>query len=75
MANSEMMELEGTVVEAFPSLMFKVAIDVGGKTHHVMCTLSGKLKMNYIRVLVGDKVMIQMSPYDLTKGRITWRYK
>lgn len=75
MANNEMLELEGIVRDAFPGMQFKVEVEVGGKKHDVMCTLSGKLKMNFIRVLVGDKVTIQMSPYDLTRGRITWRSK
>ena len=72
MSKSDMIELEGTVVEALPNAMFKVQIDGG---HVILATISGKLRMNFIRILPGDKVQIEMSPYDLTKGRITWRSK
>lgn len=67
-----MIELEGTVVEALPNMMFQV--DIGGG-HTILAHISGKLRMNYIKILPGDKVTIQMSPYDLTRGRITWRSK
>ena len=67
-----MIELEGGVTEALPNAMFKVQIDGG---HVILATISGKLRMNFIRILPGDKVQIEMSPYDLTKGRITWRSK
>ena len=72
MSNSDMIELEGTVVEALPNAMFKVKID---GDHVILAHISGKLRMNYIRILPGDKVVVEMSPYDLTKGRITWRSK
>ena len=72
MSKSDMIELEGVVTEALPNAMFKVQIDGG---HVILATISGKLRMNFIRILPGDKVQIEMSPYDLTKGRITWRSK
>ncbi len=72
MSKSDMIELEGTVVEAMPNAMFKVQIQ---GDHIILAHISGKLRMNYIRILPGDKVTIEMSPYDLTKGRITWRSK
>ena len=70
MAKDDMIELEGTVVESLP--MFQV--DIGGG-HTILAHISGKLRMNFIRILPGDKVTVQMSPYDLTRGRITWRSK
>ena len=72
MSKSDMIELEGTVVEAMPNAMFKVQIQ---GDHLILAHISGKLRMNYIRILPGDKVTVEMSPYDLTKGRITWRSK
>ena len=68
----EKIEVEGEVVEALPSTMFRVQIDGG---HSVLATISGKMRMNYIRILPGDKVGVEMSPYDLTRGRIIFRYK
>ena len=67
-----MIEFEGVVVEALPNTVFKVKLPNG---HIVTAHISGKLRMNYIRILPGDKVTVEMSPYDLTKGRITWRTK
>ncbi len=72
MSKEDMIELEGTVVEAMPNAMFKVEIPGG---HTILAHISGKLRMNFIRILPGDKVTVEMSPYDLTKGRITWRSK
>ncbi len=72
MSKADMIELEGTVIEALPNAMFKVQIEGG---HVILAHISGKLRMNYIRILPGDKVVVEMSPYDLTKGRITWRSK
>ena len=72
MSKQDMIELEGTVVEAMPNAMFKVEIQGG---HQILAHISGKLRMNFIRILPGDKVTVEMSPYDLTKGRITWRAK
>lgn len=70
MSKSDMIELEGVVVETLPNTTFKVDI---GNGHVIQAGISGKLRMNYIRILQGDKVTVQMSPYDLTRGRITWR--
>lgn len=72
MAKDDVIELEGTVIEALPNAMFRVDI---GKGHQILAHISGKLRMNFIRILPGDKVTVQMSPYDLTRGRITWRSK
>ena len=65
-------ELEGTVTEPLPHAMFRVELENGVS---VLCSISGKIRMNYIRILPGDKVTVQLSPYDLTRGRITYRYK
>ena len=72
MSKEDVIEAEGRVVEVMPNATFKVQLTNG---HIVIAYLSGKLRMNYIRILEGDKVTIEMSPYDLTKGRITWRSK
>ena len=72
MSKSDMIELEGVVVETLPNTTFKVDI---GNGYIIQASISGKLRMNYIRILQGDKVTVQMSPYDLTRGRITWRSK
>lgn len=65
-------ELEGTVTEPLPNATFRVDL---GNGHTVLCSISGKIRMNYIRILPGDKVVVELSPYDLTRGRITYRYK
>ena len=72
MSKADVIELEGTVVEALPNAMFQVKLANG---HIILAHISGKLRMNFIRILPGDKVTVEMSPYDLTKGRITWRPK
>lgn len=72
LAKDDMIELEGIVVESLPNTMFQVDI---GNGHTILAHISGKLRMNFIRILPGDKVTVQMSPYDLTRGRITWRSK
>ena len=72
MPKEDMIEVDGTIIEALPNAMFRVEIPGG---HKVMAHISGKLRMNYIKILPGDKVTLQMSPYDLTRGRITWRSK
>ncbi|MCL2488189.1 MAG: translation initiation factor IF-1 [Oscillospiraceae bacterium] len=72
MAKDDVIELEGVVVEALPNANFQVELSNG---HRILAHISGKLRMNYIRILPGDKVTVEMSPYDLTKGRITWRSK
>lgn len=65
-------ELEGEVVEALPNTMFRVRLDNG---HEILAHISGKMRMNYIRILPGDRVKVELSPYDLTRGRITYRFK
>lgn len=72
MSKKEVIEVEGTVTEALPNTMFKVELENG---HEILAHISGKLRMNFIRILPGDKVTIELSPYDLTRGRITWRKK
>lgn len=73
MPKGDNIEAEGTVVECLRNAMFKVKLNNGG--HIVTCTISGKIRMHYIKVLEGDTVKIEMSPYDITKGRITYRNK
>lgn len=72
MAKEDIIEVEGTVVEALPNAMFQVELENG---HKILAHISGKLRMNFIRILPGDKVTVELSPYDLTRGRITWRGK
>ena len=72
MAKEDVIKVEGTVVEALPNTNFKVELENG---HQILAHISGKLRMNYIKILPGDKVKVELSPYDLTKGRITWRAK
>ena len=72
MAKEEAIEVEGRVVEPLPNAMFRVELENG---HRVLAHISGKMRMHYIKILPGDKVKVEMSPYDLTKGRITFRYK
>ena len=72
MSKADVIEVEGTVLEKLPSAMFRVELENG---HVGLAHISGKLRMNFIRILPGDKVTIELSPYDLTKGRIIWRDK
>ncbi|KPK41233.1 MAG: translation initiation factor IF-1 [Omnitrophica WOR_2 bacterium SM23_29] len=72
MAKEEPIEVEGRVVEALPNAMFRVELDNG---HKVLAHVSGKMRMNFIRILPGDRVKLELSPYDLTRGRITFRVK
>ncbi|HSH25559.1 MAG TPA: translation initiation factor IF-1 [Massilibacterium sp.] len=72
MAKEDVIELEGTVIETLPNAMFKVELENG---HVVLAHVSGKIRMHFIRILPGDKVTVELSPYDLTRGRITYRYK
>ena len=72
MSKSDVIEVEGKVVKKLPNAMFKVELENG---HQVLGHISGKLRMNFIKILPGDKVTIELSPYDLTKGRIIWRDK
>jgi translation initiation factor IF-1 len=64
--------MDGVITETLPNAMFRVKLDSG---HEILAVISGKMRMNYIKILVGDRVTVEMSPYDLTKGRITYRYK
>jgi len=68
----DVIEIEGKVLETLPNAMFKVELENG---HEILAHVSGKIRMNYIRILPGDKVTVEMSPYDLTRGRITYRFK
>jgi len=70
--SKDVIEVEGTVVEPLPNAMFKVKLDNG---HQVLAHVSGKIRMNFIKILPGDKVTIELSPYDLSRGRITYRFK
>ena len=72
MSKEDVIEVEGTVVEALPNTNFKVELENG---YQILAHISGKLRMNYIKILPGDKVKVELSPYDLTRGRITWRAK
>ena len=72
MAKEEPIQMTGEVAEALPNAMFRVTLENG---HEIVCHVSGKIRMHYIRILPGDKVAVELSPYDLTKGRITYRYK
>ena len=72
MSKADVIEIEGTVVEKLPNAMFKVELENG---QQVLAHISGKLRTNFIKILPGDKVTLELSPYDLTKGRITWRDK
>lgn len=72
MKKEEAIEVEGTVIEPLPNAMFRVELDNG---HKVLAHISGKMRMHYIRILPGDRVVVELSPYDLTRGRITYRFK
>lgn len=72
MSKTDVIEMEGKVVEALPNAMFTVELQNG---HQILAHISGKMRMNFIRIYPGDKVTIELSPYDLTRGRITWRSK
>lgn len=72
MSKKDVIEVEGTVIEALPNAIFKVKLENG---YEILAHISGKLRMNFIRILPGDKVTVELSPYDLTRGRITWRKK
>jgi len=71
-AKEDVIEVEGVVLEALPNTNFKVELENG---HQILAHISGKLRMNYIKILPGDKVKVELSPYDLNRGRITWRAK
>ncbi len=72
MAKQDLIKQDGTITEALSNAMFRVRLE---NDHEIIATISGKMRMNYIRILPGDKVAVEMSPYDLTRGRITYRYK
>jgi translation initiation factor IF-1 len=72
MPKQDVIEIEGKVIEPLPNAMFRVELDNG---HKVLAHVSGKIRMNFIRILAGDRVMVELSPYDLTRGRIVYRYK
>jgi translation initiation factor IF-1 len=72
MAKEDVIEAQGTVAETLPNAMFRVQLDSG---HKILAHISGKMRMNFIRILPGDKVTVELSPYDLTRGRITYRFK
>ena len=72
MAKTDLIKLDGTISEALSNAMFRVKLE---NEHEILATISGKMRMHYIRILPGDKVAVEMSPYDLTRGRITFRYK
>ena len=72
MAKEDVIEVEGTVTEALPNTQFRVELDYG---HNVLAHISGKMRMNYIRILPGDRVKVELSPYDLSRGRITYRFR
>ena len=72
MAKEDVIEVEGTVIEALPNTQFRVELDNG---HNVLAHISGKMRMNYIRILPGDRVKVELSPYDLSRGRITYRFR
>ena len=72
MAKDDVIEIEGKVIDTMPNAMFTVELENG---HKILATISGKMLKNYIRILTGDRVTVEMSPYDLTRGRITYRFK
>lgn len=72
LAKEDVIEVEGTVIEALPNAFFQVQLENG---HKILAHISGKLRMNFIKILPGDKVTLELSPYDLSRGRITWRAK
>jgi len=73
MAKVDAIEVEGVVVAALPNAMFRIEVDVGGEKHLVLATISGKMRKYYIRILPGDTVLVELSPYDLKRGRIIYR--
>lgn len=72
MGKQDLIKIDGTIIEALSNAMFRVKLENG---HEIISTISGKMRMNYIKILPGDKVSVEMSPYDLNRGRITFRYK
>ncbi len=72
MARKDLIQTEGTILETLPNAMFRIELDNG---HKVLAHVSGKMRMSYIKILPGDRVLLELSPYDLSRGRIVWRYK
>jgi translation initiation factor IF-1 len=72
MARKDLIQTEGTILETLPNAMFRVELDNG---HKVIAHVSGKMRMSYIKILPGDRVLLELTPYDLSRGRIVWRYK
>jgi len=72
MSRKDLIQTEGTIVETLPNAMFRVELDNG---HRVLAHVSGKMRMSYIKILPGDRVLLELTPYDLSRGRIVWRYK
>jgi len=72
MSRKDLIQTEGTIIETLPNAMFRVELDNG---HKVLAHVSGKMRMSYIKILPGDRVLLELSPYDLSRGRIVWRYK
>ena len=75
MAKKDAIEVEGTVIEPLPNAMFAIEVDNNGNKHRVLAHISGKLRMNFIRILPGDRVRVELSPYDLSRGRIVYRLR
>ena len=76
MAKEKSIEMTGVVTESLPNTMFRVELQTTSDvTYNILCTLSGKMRMNYIKIMPGDKVKVEMSPYDMTRGRISYRFK
>ena len=75
MAKEKPITIDGVITETLPSAMFRVEVEIGGEKHEVLAHVSGKMRMKYIRILPGDVVEMEVSPYDPTRGRITWRHK
>ncbi len=75
MAKTDAIQIEAKVIKALPNAMFMVEAEVGGEKHQALCTIAGKMRKYYIRILPGDKVTVELSPYDLTRGRITYRVR
>ncbi len=75
MAKSDAIEVDAIVTAALPNAMFRVELELGGQKHEITGHISGKMRRHYIRITPGDKVLVQLSPYDLTKGRIVYRYR
>jgi translation initiation factor IF-1 len=74
-AKTESIQIEATVIKALPNAMFLVEAELDSGTHEALCTIAGKMRKYYIRILPGDRVTVELSPYDLTRGRITYRHR